>query len=58
VREFDGVQIIQHQTMAAPDAHSSRGGYHSERGLMSVTYHKLFGEVATTTLTPKMLEAA
>ena len=58
VREFDGVQVIQHQTMAAPDAHSSRGGYHSERGLMSVTYHKLFGEVATTTLTPKMLEAA
>lgn len=57
VREFDGVQVIQHQTMAAPDAHSSRGGYHSERGLMSVTYHKQFGEVATTTLTPQMLEA-
>lgn len=58
VREFDGMQVIQHQTMAAPDAHSSRGGYHSERGLMSVTYHKSFGEVATTTLTPQMLEAA
>lgn len=58
VREFDGMQVIQHQTMAAPDAHSSRGGYHSERGLMSVTYHKTFGEVATTTLTPQMLEQA
>ncbi|MES2783010.1 MAG: hypothetical protein V4657_09455 [Pseudomonadota bacterium] len=58
VREFDGVQVIQHQTMAAPDAHSSRGGYHSERGLMAVTYHAKYGEVATTTLTPQMLEAA
>lgn len=55
VKEHPGAEVIQHPTLAARDAHASRGGWWSERKITAMTYHKLFGEVGTTTVTPEML---
>lgn len=46
----------QHSTLAAKDAHSSRGGYSSVRNSKVITYHKEFGEVHRSTINPDMLK--
>ena len=56
--EHSGCRVIRHPTLAARDAYAARGGYYAERALTAVTYHSKFGEVATNTVTPEMLEAA
>lgn len=55
VKENALMVIEQHSTLAAKDAYSARGGYHSERGASVITYHKDFGEVARATIRPEML---
>lgn len=45
-KEYPGVKVIQHSTLAAPDAYAARGGWLSERQVVSMTYHKQAGEVA------------
>lgn len=55
VKESALMTMEQHSTLAAKDAHSARGGYSSERGASSITYHKNYGEVARTTIRPEML---
>lgn len=45
-KEYPGVKVIQHATLAAPDAYASRGGWLSERQVVSMTYEKEAGEVA------------
>lgn len=45
-KEFPGVKVIQHPTLAAPDAYAARGGWLSERQATSMTYHKEQGEIA------------
>lgn len=50
--------IEQHRTLAAPDAHASRGGWVSGRDAKVVTYHDQFGEVSRVTVSPAMLAAA
>lgn len=45
-KEYPGVKVIQHATLAAPDAYAARGGWLSERQVVSMTYHKERGEVA------------
>lgn len=56
VRE-DGLMIIeQHQTLAAPDAYASAGGWISDRSAQSITYHKEYGEVSRVRVTPEMLK--
>jgi DNA-binding Lrp family transcriptional regulator len=57
-KEFLGAKVIQHPTMSAPDSHTLRGGWMSEREMTVMTYHEKFGCVARTTVTPEMLEAA
>lgn len=57
-KEFPGVKVIQHPTLAAPDSHTGRSGYLSDREATADTYHEDFGRVARTTVTPEMLEAA
>ncbi len=47
--------VEQHQTLAAPDAHASRGGWLSERSGKSISYHKRYGEVTRTRITPRMI---
>lgn len=55
-KEHPGVKVVQHPTLAAPDAYAARGGWLSERQATSMTYHRRFGEVARGVFTPEMLE--
>jgi hypothetical protein len=45
-KEHAGIKVIQHPTLAAPDAYAARGGWLSKRQATSMTYHKEFGEIA------------
>jgi len=54
-KEFSGIKIIQHSTLAARDAYAARGGWMSERQMLAITYHADHGEVARSTVTPEML---
>lgn len=45
-KEHPGVLMVQHPTLAAPDAYAARGGWISKRQATSMTYHKTKGEVA------------
>jgi hypothetical protein len=55
INENKGMIREMHQTLAAADAYSSRGGYVSERGTTCITYSKKFGEVSRITVRPSML---
>lgn len=56
VKEHPGAEVIQHPTLAARDAYAARGGWWSERKITALTYSKEFGEVASNTVTPEMLQ--
>lgn len=58
VKEHPGAEVIQHPTLAARDAYAARGGWIAERRMSAITYHMDWGEVATSTVTPEMLEVA
>lgn len=55
-KEHSGVIVIQHPTLAARDAYSSRHGWHSLNRAMSITYHREYGEVARHYVCPEMLQ--
>lgn len=55
-KEYSGVTVTQHPTLAARDAHSSRGGYISERAANLITYHTKYGQVGRTIVCPEMFE--
>ena len=55
VLETNLMHVEQHQTLAAPDAYASRGGWGSGRSAKNITYHKEYGEVRRETITPEML---
>jgi hypothetical protein len=57
VRETNTMHIEQHETLAAPDSHASRGAWLSKRSAKVITYHKEFGEVGRITISPEMLQA-
>jgi predicted DNA-binding protein YlxM (UPF0122 family) len=46
----------QHRTLAAPDAHASRGGWMSGRDSKVITYHREYGEVSRLTVNYDMLK--
>jgi hypothetical protein len=50
-----GMHIIQHPTLAARDAYAARGGWHSERNMSGICYHKKYGQVGRVTVCPEML---
>lgn len=56
VKENSLMIVEQHQTLAAPDAHASEGGWVSLRSAQSITYHKEYGEVSRVRITPEMLK--
>lgn len=58
VKETNLMVVEQHRTLAAPDAHASRGGWMSGRDAQVITYHRKHGEVGRVRISPKMLEAA
>lgn len=57
-KEYAGMSVTQHPTLAARDAHASRGGWISDRAANVITYHKRFGKVAQTVVCPEMFEEA
>jgi len=50
--EHPGVKVVQHPTLASPDAYAARGGWLSKRQASSITYHKLLGEVGRGIFVP------
>jgi hypothetical protein len=55
-KEYNGVTVVQHPTLAARDAYAARGGWIADRAAWSITYHKRFGCVGRVAITPEMLE--
>lgn len=55
--ETNLMTIEQHRTLAAKDAHASRGGYGSGRDSKVITYHKDFGEVGRNIININMIES-
>lgn len=58
VKETNLMVVEQHRTLAAPDAHASRGGWMSGRDAQVIVYHAEHGEVGRVRINSKMLEAA
>lgn len=58
VKDYPGARLIQHPTLAARDAHASRGGWWSEREITAMTFSKRFGWVGDYNVTPEMVMAA
>lgn len=54
-KEYSGMTVHQHPTLAARDAYASRHGWQAARQVTSITYHNKFGQVARNTVTPEML---
>jgi len=54
-KEYSGVTVIQHPTIAARDAFAARGGWLSDREMTAITYSSNFGQVARATVCPEML---
>ena len=48
--------VEQHQTLAAPDAYASRGGFMSRRSAQAITYSRRHGEVGRVVITPEMVQ--
>lgn len=61
-KEVDGILETKlmvsemHPTLAARDAHASRGSYFSQRGASVINYHKNLGEVSRSTIRPEVLD--
>lgn len=56
IKETNLMLVEQHRTLAAKDAHASRGGWGSDRDSKVITYHKDYGEVARLTININMLQ--
>lgn len=57
-KEYNGVTVVQHPTLAARDAYAARGGWIADRAAWAITYHRKFGPVGRVCISPEMLEAA
>jgi len=57
-KEYNGVTVVQHPTIAARDAYAARGGWIADRAVQGITYHKRFGQVGRVFVSPEMLQAA
>lgn len=55
-KDYSGMRVTQHSTLAARDAYASRHGWMSEREMTTITYHKKHGQVMSNTVIPEMLE--
>lgn len=56
-KEYNGVTVVQHPTLAARDAYAARGGWIADRAAWAITYHKQFGAVGRVMVTPEMAYA-
>lgn len=56
-KEYNGVTVVQHPTLAARDAYAARGGWIADRAAQAITYHKRFGQVGRVMVCPEMIES-
>jgi len=56
-KEYNGVTVVQHPTLAARDAYAARGGWIADRAAWAITYHKKYGAVGRVMVTTEMLDA-
>lgn len=54
-KEYNGVTVVQHPTLAARDAYAARGGWIADRAAWAITYHKDYGAVGRVMVTPEMV---
>lgn len=54
-KEYNGVTVVQHPTLAARDAYAARGGWIADRAAWAITYHKEYGAVGRVMVTTEML---
>lgn len=57
-KEYNGVTVVQHPTLAARDAYAARGGWIADRAAWAITYHKKYGPVGRVMITTEMLDVA
>lgn len=57
-KEYNGVTVVQHPTLAARDAYAARGGWIADRAAWAITYHKKYGAVGRVMITTEMLDVA
>ena len=55
-KEYSGMKVKQHATLAARDAYAARGGWIADRQIEAITYHTEYGQVGTITCVPDMLD--
>ena len=55
-KEFSGVTVYQHPTIAARDSYCARGGWISKRQARAMTYHKKRGLADVNYVTPELFE--
>lgn len=53
-KEDNGMTVVQHPTLAARDAFAARGGWHANRAAKMFTYHKDYGRMGGSVVTPEM----
>lgn len=51
-REHPGMIVLQHPTIASPDAYAARNGYMSKRQTLAITYSSEIGEVGRASFLP------
>lgn len=51
-KEYPGMTVFQHPTLAAPDAYAARGGWLSKRQATAITYDTERGEIGRCTFVP------
>lgn len=54
-KEYNGVTVVQHPTLAARDAYAARGGWIADRAAWAITYHREYGPVGRVMVTPEMV---
>lgn len=54
-KEYNGVTVVQHPTLAARDAYAARGGWIADRAAWAITYHRKYGPVGRVMITPEMI---
>lgn len=55
-KEYNGVTVVQHPTLAARDAYAARGGWIADRAAWAITYHSEHGATGRVMVTPEMVE--
>jgi hypothetical protein len=57
-KDENGIEVIQHPTVAARDAYAARGAWFANRAMLVIVYHRDRGEVWRQTFRPGAFEAA